>query len=71
MKRIRKYKQKCETSKVKIEEDKIICILKRATCSEEEWKAYEEKVESEIELSELLEDLGKVIEAADRVAKKD
>ena len=30
-------KQKCETSKVKIEEDKVICILKRATCSEDKW----------------------------------
>ena len=62
--------QKCETSKIKIEEDKVICILKRATCSEDEWLEYEEKVESEIELAELLEDLGKVIEAADRVSKK-
>ena len=51
-------------------EDKVICVLKRAICSEEEWKEYEEKVEFEMELSELLEDLGKVVEATNRLTKK-
>jgi hypothetical protein len=39
--------------------------------SEEEWEHYEEKAQSEIELSELLEDLWKVIEVAERVAHRD
>ena len=45
-------------------------ILKRAICSDEEWIEYEEKVNSEMDLSELLEDLGKVLEAANRINKK-
>ena len=51
-------------------QDKLICILKRAICSDEEWNEYEEKVSSEMELSEFLEDLGKVIEATSRLKKK-
>ena len=50
-----------------IENDKINCILKRAVCSEENWKEYEEKVESEMDLEELLEVLGKVLEASKRL----
>ena len=46
----------------------MICILKRATCSDGEWEEYEEQVESEMELEELLEDLGKVLEATQRLA---
>ena len=61
----------CENSEVLIKEDKIILILKRSKCSETEWKEYEEKVQSEMSLSELLEDLGKVIEAASRLSKKE
>ena len=53
-----------------IEHDKVVCILKRAECTEEEWAEYEEKVESEMELEDLLEDLGKVIEAASRLSQK-
>ena len=45
--------------------------MKRAHCSEEEWEDYEEKVESEMNIEELLEDLGKVLEAADRIARKE
>ena len=52
---------------VHIEQDKVVCILKRAKCTEEEWDEYEEKVESEIDFEELLEDLGKLIEAANRL----
>ena len=59
-----------EQSDVLIKEDKIICIMKRAKCSESEWKDYEEKVESEMDLKDLLEDLGKVIEAASRLSEK-
>ena len=44
--------------------------MKRAKCSDLEWKEYEEKVESEIDLKDLLEDLGKVIEAASRLSEK-
>ena len=29
---------KCEENNVHIENDKVICILNRAVCSEEEWK---------------------------------
>ena len=38
--------------------------------SDEEWDEYEDKVESEMDISELLEDLGKVLEAADRVSNR-
>ena len=48
----------------------MISILKRAKCSDKEWEDYEEKVESKGELSELLEDLGKVLEVADRMNHK-
>ena len=51
-------------------QDKLICILKRTICSDEECNEYKEKVSSEMELSELLEDLGKVIEATSRLKKK-
>ena len=34
---------------VHIEHDKVVCILKRAKCTEEEWDEYEEKVESEMD----------------------
>ena len=61
----------CEDSEVLIKEDKIILTLKRSKCSETEWKEYEEKVQSEMSLSELLEDLGKVIEAASRLSQKE
>ena len=57
-------------NKVHIENDKVICILKRAVCTEEEWKEYEDKVESEIDLEDLLEDLGKVLEASKRLTDK-
>ena len=40
----------CESSDVILKENKIICVLKRAKCSESEWKEYEEKVESEMGL---------------------
>ena len=57
-------------NEVNIFDDKVICILKRAICSNEEWLEYEEKVDSEMDLSELLEDLGKVLEASNRINKK-
>ena len=44
--------------------------MKRAHCSDDEWDEYEDKVESEMDISELLEDLGKVLEAADRVSNR-
>ena len=37
----------------------------------EEWKDYEEKGQLEMSLSEHLEDLGKVIEAASRLSQKE
>ena len=58
----------CENSEVLIKEEQIIQKLKRSKCTETEWKEYEEKVQSEMSLSELLEDLGKVIEAASRLS---
>ena len=58
-------------NEVNIKQDRVFCILRRASCNEQEWEDYEEKVQSEIEHSELLEDLGKVIEAAERVAQRD
>ena len=57
-------------NEVSIFDDKVICILKRAICSNEEWIEYEEKVNSEMDLFELLEDLGKVLEAANQINKK-
>ena len=33
--------------------------MKRAKCSESEWKEYKEKVESQMDLKDLLEDLEK------------
>ena len=60
---------KCEENKVHIENDKVICILKRAVCSQGKWKEYEEKVESEMDLEDLLEDLGKVLEASKRLTR--
>ena len=59
-------KKECNVSKVQYNKDKVICILKRAICSEEEWQDYEDKVQSEMDIEELLEDLGKVLEATDR-----
>ena len=59
-----------EQSDIIIKEDKIICVMKRANCSEAEWRDYEEKVESEMDLKDLLEDLGKVIEAAHRLSER-
>ena len=56
------------SNQVHFAEYKVICILKRATCSDGEWEQYEEKVECEMELEELLEDLGKVLEATQRLA---
>ena len=64
-------KEECIVSKIQYEKDKVICILKRAICSEEEWKDYEDKVESEMDLVELLEDRGKVLEATDRLTRKE
>ena len=60
----------CEENKVHIENDKVVCILKRAVCTEEEWDEYEDKVILEGNISELLEDLGKVLEAAKRLEEK-
>ena len=34
----------CEENKVLIEKDKVVCILKRAVCTKEEWDEYEDKV---------------------------
>ena len=59
-----------KSNQVHFVEDKVICILKGATCSDGEWEQYEEKVECEMELEELLEDLGKVLEASQRLAKR-
>ena len=39
-------KEHCESSRVHYDKDRVICIMKRAHCSEEEWEEYEEKVES-------------------------
>ena len=63
-------KEKCIVSKVQYEKDKVICIPKRAICSGEEWKDYEDKVESEMDLAELLEGLGKILEATNRLTRK-
>ena len=60
----------CTSYKVQFKEDKVICILKRAKCSDQEWREYEEKVESEMGMEDLLEDLGKVLEAAHRLTVK-
>ena len=49
-------KDMCTSYKSQFEEDKV--ILKRAKCSDQEWMEYEEKVESEMEMAELLDDLG-------------
>ena len=71
-----KSKLKClckgevKDNKVLIEHDKVLCILKRAECTEEEWAEYEEKIESEMEIEDLLKDFGKVIEAASRLSQK-
>ena len=62
-------KEESLSYKVHLEENKIICIWKRADCSADEWEDYEEKVDSEMEMSELLKDLGKVREAAQRLNK--
>ena len=61
-------KEDVKSNQVHFAEDKVICILKRATCSDGEWEEYKEKVESEMKLEELLEDLGKVLEATQRLA---
>jgi hypothetical protein len=63
-------KEDFKSNQVHFAEDKVICILKRAMCSDGEWEEYEEKVESEMELEELLEDLGKVLEATQRLAMR-
>ena len=57
-------KKKIPSNNVHIEEDKVVCILTRAQCTYEEWKKYEDKVESEMDLEDLLDYLGKVLEAA-------
>ena len=44
--------------------------MKRAKCSVEEWDKNEGKVESEMEIEDLLEDLGKVLEAVERLKEK-
>ena len=51
-------------------DDKVIHILKRAVCSDEERREYKEKINSEMELSELLEDLVKVLYAAKGLKRK-
>ena len=56
-------KGEIKNNKVFIEHDKVVCILKRAECTEEEWAEYEEKID-------LLKDFGKVIEAASRLSQK-
>ena len=42
--------------------------MKRACCSDKEWDEYKDKVDSEMDISEFLEDLGMVLEASDRVS---
>ena len=59
-----------KSNEVHFFDDGVICILKRAICMDEDWIEYEEKVGSEMSLSELLEDLGKVLEASNRLNKK-
>ena len=49
---------------------KVVCILKREQGTQEEWKEYEDKVEQEMDLGDLLEDSGKVLEAAKRLSMK-
>ena len=34
----------CEETKIQIENDKVVCTLKRAVCTKEEWDEYEDKV---------------------------
>ena len=63
-------KKKISGNNVHIEDDKVVCIITRAQCTDEEWKEYEDKVESEMDLEDLLEDLGKVLEAAKRLSMK-
>ena len=54
-------------NKLPFEEDKVVCVFKRASCNNEDWKAYEQQVESEMEMSEMLEDFGNILEAANRL----
>ena len=35
-----------------------------------QWQDYEDKVQSEMDIEELLEDLGKVLEATDRLTRR-
>ena len=48
-------------------EDKVFCILKTAKCTKEESKEYKNKVESEMDLEDLLENLGKVLVSGKRL----
>ena len=44
--------------------------VKKTICSDEELNDYKDKFSSKVGLSELLEDLGKVIKATSRLNKK-
>ena len=63
-------KEECNVSRVQYDEDKVICVLNRAKCSEEKWEELEEKVKSKMDLEALLKDWGRVLETADRLRKK-
>ena len=47
-------KEKCNSDKVHFEKDKVISIWKRAKRCVEEWEEYEGKVESEMEIVDIL-----------------
>ena len=49
-------RKKISFNDVYIKEDKEVCIIKRAQCTEEELNEYEDKVELEMDLRELSED---------------
>ena len=49
-------RKKISFNDVYINEDKEVCIIKKAQCTEEELKEYEDKVELEMDLRKLSED---------------
>ena len=54
-----------------IEDDKLICLLKRVQCHETEWEEIEETVkDSEIDLDDMLDQWSKVMEGYYRVDQK-
>ena len=65
-------KKSFDESQVHVMENKIVCLLKRANCTEEEWLNIEQVVKDQNnDFEEMLEELSKVVEGHIRLGNKE